>query len=229
MWNAGQLDDGVEFTYFSKDGEENYPGNLSVTVTFKALSDGLRIDYTATTDKPTPLNLTNHAYFNLSPDKESVSDHFIRIDADSFTPIDDNWVVTGETRKVEGTVFDFRKMKRIGEDIDKDDDQLKIAGGYDHNFVLNGSGFRKCVTVYEEKSGIEMDCYTDMPGLQFYSGNLLTERKIASGATVNKRYALCLETQKFPNSVNIDGFPNTILMPGEKFTSRTEYRFKSKI
>ena len=225
-WKAEVKGSEVVFTYFSPDGEENFPGNLIVKVTYTVLCDGVRIDYEATADKNTPINLTNHSYFNLTSGEESAEEHYLTLNSSAITEIDGELIPTGKILKVDGTPFDFRVKKKVGRDINADDAQLKYAGGYDHNFVLDGEGYRKFAEVYSERSNITMDCYTDMPGVQIYSGNFMDEIEIRSGKKVRRRYGLCLETQYFPNSVNIPSFPSAILKAGEKYVSRTEYRFR---
>lgn len=225
IWDVKAKDNIITAVYYSKDMDEGYPGNLRVQVDFCVNTDGIELSYTAQSDKDTVINLTNHTYFNLSEGKESIENHYLTINADYFTPIDNEYIPTGEIRNVSNTPFDFRIAKRIGERINDADEQLRFAGGYDHNFVINGNGFRKFAEVYSETSGITMTCYSDMPGLQFYSGNLLTDRNGRKGQTIRKRYGLCLETQFFPNSVNEPAFPSCILKAGEKFQSKTEYRF----
>lgn len=228
MWDVSAKDNTITAIYNSKDMEEGYPGNLRVQVEFCVNTDGIVLTYTAQSDKDTVINLTNHTYFNLTEGKESIEDHYITINADRFTPIDNEYIPTGEIRNVANSPFDFRSATRIGERINEKDEQLRFAGGYDHNFVINGKGFRKFAEVYSKASGTTMTCYSDMSGLQFYSGNLLTERKGRKGEMIKWRYGLCLETQFFPNSVNEPKFPLFVLKAGEKFQSRTEYRFSNK-
>ena len=227
-WTGREEDGKIVMQYLSKDGEEGFPGNLSVTVVYHLCDDGIGIEYIAKSDKDTVVNLSNHAYFNLSGGIDSIEHHYLTLDADRFTPVKEGLIPTGELRLVEGTSFDFRKPKLIGRDINFDDEQLKMAGGYDHNFVINGSGFRRFAEVYSHITDISMDCYTDMPGVQVYSGNFLNDRKIKGDGEIRKRYGLCLETQYFPNSVNIPSFPSTVLKAGETYKSKTDYRFKFK-
>jgi len=213
----------LKLTYFSPDGEEGYPGNLRVTVVYTLTDDNaLVIDYTATTDQPTPLNLTNHSYFNLShghsPD---VLQHEVTLAADRYTVVDDTLIPTGELRPVPGTPFDFLTPHAIGERIGQ------VPGGYDHNWVLNPStGQQPAATVYDPASGRTMEVITDQPGIQFYTGNFLAGSLTGKGGAVYGKHAgFCLETQHFPDSPNHPSFPNTILHPGELFRSTTTYRF----
>lgn len=221
----------LELHYLSPDGEEGFPGNLDTTVRYSVTKDNaLRIDYEATTDKPTVLNLTNHTYFNLSGPGHSVLDHRITIDANRYTPVNANLIPTGELASVAGTPFDFRKPVRIGEHINDDNEQIKYGGGYDHNFVLNSPGNLKkaSVRVEEQSSGRVMEVFTDQPGVQFYTGNFLDGSLSGIGGAFEKRSALCLETQHFPDSPNQPKFPTTVLRPGHHFKSTTMFRFSAK-
>ncbi|MEP7352938.1 MAG: aldose epimerase family protein [Acidobacteriota bacterium] len=230
LWQATVLSpQSLELHYLSKDGEEGYPGNLLVGVIY-TLTDAneLRIDYSATTDKDTVVNLTHHSYFNLAGDGDILG-HRLSIQADRFTPVDSELIPTGELRDVAGSPFDFRTATPIGERIEQQDQQLILGHGYDHNWVLNrvGSGVESAATVTDPKSGRVMEVLTTMPGLQFYSGNFLDGTLQGNGRTYTRRSAFCLETQFFPDSPNKPVFPSTILRPGSTFRSTTVYRFST--
>jgi aldose 1-epimerase len=217
--------------YLSKDGEEGYPGNVNVDVTYTVTEKNeLRISYSATTDKDTVLNLTNHSYFNLKGQGEGdILDHKMMINADRFTPVDANLIPTGELRPVSGTPFDFRQPTAIGARINDPDEQLKLGGGYDHNWVLNGGGkMGLAARVVEPTTGRVLEVLTDQPGVQFYTGNFLDGTAKGKGKVYNHRFAFCLETQHFPDSPNHPKFPTTELKPGQKFQSTTVYRFSTE-
>ena len=237
VWNAKDVSSSagqaLELTYLSKDGEDGFPGNLSVKVVY-TLTDRneLKIDYSATTDKETVLNLTNHCYFNLAGQGNGdILQTQLLIHADHFTPVDATLIPTGELRSVKGTPFDFMTSTVIGARIDQDDQQLKLGKGYDHNWVLNdatpGSLFA-AAQAYDPHSGRLLEVSTTEPGLQLYTGNFLDGIHGKGGKVYNRRYAFCLETQHFPDSPNHPQFPSTVLKPGQHFRSTTIYKFSTK-
>ncbi len=226
VWEASVPNDSIPsllLSYVSKDGEEGYPGNLQVTVTYTLSDDdALTIEYNAQTDKPTPVNLTNHSYFNLTGDiSHTILDHTLMINANGYTPVDTSLIPTGEIKSVRGTAFDFTQPKKIGKDIGM------VKGGYDHNFVLNkkDDSLSLAAVLSDSLSGRELRVFTTQPGLQFYTGNFLDGKFInRDKKPVNQHDALCMETQHFPDSPNKPQFPSTILKPGEKYHSVTKYK-----
>jgi aldose 1-epimerase len=244
VWDAQPLTQtdavGVKLVYLSRDGEEGYAGNLTCIVTYTLTNnDELKISYEALTDKPTPVNLTHHSYFNLAGQgKGDILGHELTLNADSFTPVDKGLIPTGELRSVKGTPFDFTKPTAIGARINEDNEQLKFGLGYDHNWVLNkgvkhsGGGLlilMLAARVYEPTTGRVMEVYTTEPGIQFYSGNFLDGTNVGKGDKVYKhRYGFCLETQHYPDSPNKPSFPSVILEPGQKYAHVTTHKFYTK-
>ncbi len=219
----------VQFSYNSPDGENGFPGNLKITVTYTLTEDnGLEIHYQGISDKKTLINCTNHSYFNLSGDlSTSIHDHRLRLYASHYTPIVAGAIPTGEIASVAGTDFDFTDYHTVGERIDNDCVQLKLVGGYDHNFALDHKtgSFDKAADVICDRSGRHMEVWTDLPGIQFYAGNSISPVKGIGGITYGSRQALALETQYFPNSVNQDGFESPIFDTGVRYDTRTMYKF----
>jgi len=232
LWRPEPVEGGIQFHYLSKDGEEGFPGNLEATVRYTLSASELRMDYRASTDKTTVVNLTNHSYFNLAGSSgESILSHRLRLLSSRFTPVDSGLIPTGELRSVAGTPFDFRKATPIGERIAVDEDQLHFSRGYDHNFVLDGeaSALKQAAELFDPGSGRALEVWTTEPVLQFYSGNFLDgsiEGKY--GVTYRKHAGLCLETQHFPDSPNHPEFPSTVLEPGRMFRSTTILRFRGR-
>jgi aldose 1-epimerase len=234
IWTGKQLSDkSVQLVYLSTDGEEGYPGNLQVKVTYTLTdSNTLRIDYEATTDKATVLNITNHSYFNLNGQGSgTINDHLLQLNADAYTPVDSTLIPTGKIEPVAGTPFDFRQPTAIGARINDPNQQLKYGKGYDHNFVLNKpkDSLGLAAIVQGDKTGIVLTVRTDQPGVQFYGGNFMKgSNPIKGGKKDDYRTAFCLETQHYPDSPNEPSFPSTELKPGETFQSTTTFSFGVK-
>ncbi|MBB2144914.1 galactose-1-epimerase [Pedobacter sp. LMG 31464] len=230
VWDAKQDGQKLELNYLSKDGEAGYPGNLTVKVIYTLTDDNaLKIDYTATTDKTTVVNLTNHTYFNLSGEgSPTILDHELMIAADIYTPVDSTLIPTGKLQPVKSTPFDFTTPKVIGKEIENVDEQLKFGKGYDHNFALvKNDGKTAVARVKSPVSGVIMEIYTTEPGLQFYSGNFMTgvDKDGKGGKSYPHRSAFCLETQHFPDAPNHANFASTVLKPGQTYTTSTTYKF----
>ncbi|NDV83981.1 galactose mutarotase [Bacteroides sp. 51] len=235
VWDVNEVTpNSILFSYTSPDGDEGFPGELKIDVKYSLTTDnGLKIEYKATTDKPTVVNLSNHSFFNLKGDSNgTITDHILTINAGKTTPVDSVLIPTGELAPVDGTPFDFRTPTAIGERINVDDAQLKNGLGYDHNWVLDrksANDVELAVTLYEPASGRVMEVYTDQPGVQFYSGNFFDGKaKNKYGKAIGYREALALETQKFPDSPNHPDFPSTRLNPGETYTHTCIYKFTTK-
>lgn len=237
VWAATSFQDadavGLKLTLESPDGDEGYPGTLTMTVTYRLTNENaLEIHYEATTDAPTVLNLTNHSYFNLDgAGNGDILDQIVMINADKLTPVDKTLIPTGEMPEVAGTPFDFRTAKPIGQDINADNEQIKFGGGFDHNFVLNkgDGGMTLAARVVGPESGRVMEVYTTEPGMQFYTGNFLDSTNIGKGGIVYAyRFGFCMETQHYPDSPNQPNFPTVVLRPGEKYDTTTIYKFSAE-
>lgn len=227
IWRAEEKGDLLVFSRTSPDGEEGYPGSLETAVAYELTEENeLHITYEARTDADTIVNLTNHSYFNLDG-RETVLDHVLQVHAERFTENDEHCLPTGRLISVEGTPFDFRKPKCLGEEIEKADVQLARGGGYDHNFVLSDPGeMKKAAVLRSLATGITMTVSTTLPGLQVYSGNSLTPRKGKGGGQIGRRSGICLETQVFPNAMACAGFPSPILRKNGHYHEETAYRFE---
>lgn len=231
IWDYEVIQDGTEpcvaFTAVSADGEEGYPGNLTLKVTYSLSTDNeLSLDYCVITDADTPLNMTNHTYFNLNGcDGKTIHNNILCIHADEYTPVTERLIPTGEYASVNNTAIDFRAGKPIGDALDNEDDTMTYTGGVDHNFVLSKEkmALREVASAYSPVTGIQLTCYTDLPGVQVYTGNFLNESGGKYGLCWGPHQGFCLETQYFANSVNQPNFPSIILKAGETFTSKTVY------
>ncbi|HZQ90465.1 MAG TPA: aldose epimerase family protein [Terriglobales bacterium] len=231
VWKAKRIGNGVELEHTSPDGDQGFPGTLTAVVRYTLSGGALKIEYGATTAKPTVVNLSNHSYFNLSGGASAdVLGHELTIHAARFTPVNATLIPTGELRPVAGTPFDFRQARRVGERIDEKDSQIEAGRGYDHNFVLDSPGkLRVVAELYEPGSGRVLTVSTTEPGVQFYTGNYLNGSAIGKGGrSYGRRAGLCLETQHFPDSPNHPDFPSTVLNPGERFHSVTIFAFSAR-
>ena len=237
VWKVIEVNEGdkgvLKLSYLSKDMEEGFPGNLTTYVTYTLNSDNsLDVLYEATTDKTTVVNLTQHSYFNLSGDfSKTILDHEVEIDADSYIPVDSGLIPTGELATVDGTPFDFREPKLVGKDIDAENEQLELGGGYDHCWVLKGHelGYRSVAKAFHPATGRTLEVLTDEPGIQFYTGNFLDGTLPSpKGGTYAKRSGFCLETQHYPDSPNQPNFPSVTLEPGDKYSTKTTFKFSTK-
>jgi len=230
LWQVKSVtDNAITFSLHSPDGDQGFPGALDVEVTYTLTKENaIRIDYLATPRADTPVNLTNHSYFNLNGhDSGSVLGHTLRLDADFYTPVDQSLIPTGEITPVAGTPMDFRTPKTLGRDIGQDFEPLIFGSGYDHNWCLHTLGeFRKIATLTGEKSGLSMDVSTDRPGVQVYTGNFIFEEPGKSGVTYRHRPGICFETQHYPDAVNHPNFPSPIVRSGEIYRTTTEFRFR---
>jgi aldose 1-epimerase len=229
VWKAKQIANGVELTYVSKDGEAGYPGNLTAVVKYTLVKGDLKIEYSATTDKDTVVNLTNHSYFNLGGTGDILGNQ-LTLHASRFTPVDAGLIPTGELKSVDGTPFDFRKAHTVGERINANDDQLHLGHGYDHNWVLDSAGrLSEAAELYDPTSGRVLKVSTDQPGIQFYSGNFLDGTIKGKGGTPYQQHAaLCLETQHFPDTPNHKDFPTAELKAGQRYHTVTVFSFSAR-
>ncbi|MGI6153403.1 MAG: aldose epimerase family protein [Christensenellaceae bacterium] len=230
IFDAAYVPDGnsVEFSYFSPDGEAGFPGNVKIYVAMTLEENNVfRIEYGAQADEDTPLNLTNHSYFNLAGSGR-IDSHILQVYAEGYTPVNSSLIPTGEVAPVSGTPFDFRQTRPIGQHICDDDEQIKLAGGYDHNYAIGGEGFRIAAHVEDAASGRAMDVYTDMPGMQLYTANFVAPAEGRGAFAYGPQKAYCFETQFFPDSVNQPNFLSCVQKAGKPYKSKTEYRFTVK-
>lgn len=228
IWEVEEGDMALALSLTDADGNMGFPGNKKVKVTYSLTEDNeLKIHYEADSDKNTIINMTNHTYFNLAGQKEKIYDHVLELKASAYTPVVKGAIPTGEIAPVAGTPFDFTKAKRIGEEINADDEQLKLTGGYDHNWVIDDADgtLREFATVTEPSSGRCMKAYTDMPGVQFYAGNFITPQPGKEEASYDARSGMCLETQHFPDTANRNNFPSAVYGPDRKYVKTTIYKF----
>ena len=229
MWTVKETtENSITLSLHSPDGDQGFPGNFDVDVTYTLTDDNeLKIDYNGAADADTVINMTNHSYFNLNGHASgNILEHELWVDADAFTATDDKLIPTGEIRSVEGSPMDFRVKKLVGRDIDADYDALNYAGGYDHNWCLNNNGeFKKVIEISSDLSGITMEVYTDLPGVQIYAGNFLVSEPGKTGATYKKRQGICFETQHYPDAINHDNFPSPVVKKGEVYKTTTVYKF----
>ena len=229
IWDVNEVtENSIRFGLFSPDGDQGFPGNVDVEVEYTLTEDNrILIEYSATTDQDTPLNITNHSYFNLSGHESgNVRRQILWIDADEFTKTNEELIPTGEILPVEGTPMDFRTSKEIGLEIDSDYEALKIGRGYDHNWVLNNHGeFKKIASLYSNDTGIEMDVYTDLPGVQIYTANFVENERGKNGVVYQMNQGVCFETQYFPDSVNHSNFTSCVCKKEDKYKTKTEFRF----
>lgn len=234
IWSAGVLDEvepKLTLSLFSPDGEEGFPGNVNVMVTYTLTKENsLKIHYEAKSDADTIVNMTNHSYFNLNGHKDgNILDHTLELNSSFFTPGKDTCVPDGSVIAVDSTPFDFRTAKTVGQDIDCKDEQIQKFLGYDHNFAIDGFGYRKFATLCGNKTGIVMECFTDQVAVQLYTGNYVNDEILGKdGCAYAKHQGLCLETQTFPNAINYSHFPSAVLKKGEKYDTVTEYKFSKK-
>lgn len=224
VWDAEITGDDLILTYISPDGEEGYPGNLSVHVTFSWSNDNeLSIEYEASSDKDTIINLTNHSYFNLNGGDADILSHELTLNSTGFTPVDGHLIPTGEIVSVKGTPFDFTTAHKIGERIDSDHPQMLAGHGYDHNFVIDGKGMRLAASIFDEGSGRMLEVYSDQPGAQVYTSNFLGD--LSGKKQYHNRWGVCVETQNYPDAINHENFPSCVLKAGEKYHTVTKFRF----